>query len=91
MATYNFKCKDCDHKWQVVQSVHDPHPTQCEECESEGIRQIFSLPNTITCVTGAQINERAKALANNDWEKIKKADDKALNSLVGERVNPQKT
>lgn len=90
MAKYTFKCKECDHKWMLIQSVHDEHPTQCEQCESESIKQVFSASYLLACETGARINERAKTLADDDWKKIGKADDKALKTLVGDTVNPTK-
>ena len=90
VAKYTFKCKECDYRWRVIQSVHDEHPMQCEECESENIRQVFSASGLLTCETSVRINERAKTLANSDWKKIGKGNEKALSSLVGDKVNPAK-
>ena len=38
MATYNFKCTECDEKFEVVQSMKADHPTDCPDCVEKDIK-----------------------------------------------------
>jgi len=36
MATYTFKCTECDEKFEVVQSMKAEFPTDCPDCAANG-------------------------------------------------------
>ena len=40
MPTYDYKCKDCDHAFEIVQSFTDAALTECPECKGE-LRKVF--------------------------------------------------
>jgi putative FmdB family regulatory protein len=39
MPIYDFECKDCKHKIEVLQKFDDPSPV-CENCGAETIRVV---------------------------------------------------
>ena len=42
MPTYEYKCKDCDHQFDVVQSFSDDALTKCPNCRKKALRKVFS-------------------------------------------------
>lgn len=32
MPTYQYACRDCDHRFETVQSIHDDALTECPSC-----------------------------------------------------------
>ncbi|MFM5905468.1 MAG: FmdB family zinc ribbon protein [Micrococcales bacterium] len=40
MPTYDYKCKNCEHTFEIVQSFNDAALTECPECKGE-LRKIF--------------------------------------------------
>jgi putative FmdB family regulatory protein len=43
MPTYEYACKACGHRFEVVQSMRDDALTECPECGGE-LRKIFAPP-----------------------------------------------
>ncbi|MBE8521555.1 FmdB family transcriptional regulator [Amycolatopsis sp. H6(2020)] len=41
MPTYQYACKECDHRFEAVQSFSDPSLTDCPQC-SGALRKVFS-------------------------------------------------
>ena len=41
MPTYQYACKECDHRFEAVQSFSDPSLTACPQC-SGTLRKVFS-------------------------------------------------
>ena len=41
MPTYQYACKECDHRFEAVQSFSDPSLTVCPQC-SGVLRKVFS-------------------------------------------------
>ncbi len=41
MPTYQYACKECDHRFEAVQSFSDPSLTVCPQC-SGTLRKVFS-------------------------------------------------
>ena len=44
MPTYEYKCKDCDHQFDIVQSFSDDALTTCPSCKKKALRKVFSPP-----------------------------------------------
>jgi putative FmdB family regulatory protein len=44
MPTYEYKCKECDHQLEVVQSFTDDPLTKCPNCRKKALRKVFSPP-----------------------------------------------
>lgn len=43
MPLYDYECRNCGHKVEVLHGVNDPGPTACERCGGN-MRKLFSLP-----------------------------------------------
>lgn len=43
MPIYDFKCNDCGHEFDILESVseHDEHKEKCPKCKSENIERIL--------------------------------------------------
>lgn len=41
MPTYAYACRDCDHRFEAVQSFSDDSLTVCPECEGS-LRKVFN-------------------------------------------------
>ena len=44
MPTYEYKCRECGHQLEVVQSFTDDPLTKCPECRKKALRKVFSAP-----------------------------------------------
>ena len=42
MPTYSYKCTECDHSFDIVQSIADASLTACPSC-SGALRKVFGL------------------------------------------------
>ncbi len=40
MPTYEYECLDCGHPFEAVQSMKDPHLTECPQCGGKVQRKI---------------------------------------------------
>lgn len=40
MPTYEYRCKDCDHEFEIVQAFTDDSLTECPECGG-ALRKVF--------------------------------------------------
>ena len=43
MPTYDFRCKDCGHEFDVVLTMNEPRPKECPRCEGE-LRRVIVKP-----------------------------------------------
>ncbi|HKY16673.1 MAG TPA: FmdB family zinc ribbon protein [Microthrixaceae bacterium] len=41
MPTYDYRCRGCDHEFEIQQSFSDDPLTNCPECDGE-LRKVFS-------------------------------------------------
>jgi putative FmdB family regulatory protein len=41
VPTYEYECRDCGHRFEVVQSIKDPALSTCERCGG-GVRRLIS-------------------------------------------------
>jgi putative FmdB family regulatory protein len=42
---YEFQCKKCGHRFERMQKLSDPHPTDCPECGAkDSVGQLMSAP-----------------------------------------------
>lgn len=44
MPTYEYVCKNCGHRFDVVQSMHDESLTVCPNCGEPRLRKVFAPP-----------------------------------------------
>ena len=41
MPTYEYRCKECDHGFEIVQSFSDDALTKCPECKKKAIKKVY--------------------------------------------------
>ncbi|MFA5833976.1 MAG: FmdB family zinc ribbon protein [Bacteroidota bacterium] len=41
MPTYDYKCSNCGHLFEEVQSMKDPHLTKCPNCHNETLLRLI--------------------------------------------------
>lgn len=61
MPTYEYACKSCDHRFEVVQSFSEDALTTCPECEQEALRKIYNAAGIIFKGDGWHIKDYAGA------------------------------
>ncbi len=44
MPTYEFSCKNCDHKFSVFTSITQKKNVRCPSCSSGNLKQLFNNP-----------------------------------------------
>ncbi len=45
MPIYEYQCKKCGHRFERMQKMSDPHPTDCPECRAKkSVTQLVSAP-----------------------------------------------
>lgn len=42
MPTYTYKCDECEHQFDIRQSMSDDKLTTCPECEKESLSKIIT-------------------------------------------------
>lgn len=42
MPTYEYKCKKCEHGFEIVQKIKDDPLRQCPECKQESLQKIIT-------------------------------------------------
>ena len=46
MPTYQYACKECDHRFEAVQSFSDPSLTVCPQCQGR-LRKVFNAVGVV--------------------------------------------
>lgn len=41
MPTYTYKCNECDHQFDIRQSMNDDKLTTCPECDKEALSKVI--------------------------------------------------
>ncbi len=59
MPLYEFKCRDCDHNWEVKLAYRDPYP-DCPACGSGEVRKVFHPAALIFKGSGWHQNDYGK-------------------------------
>ena len=44
MPTYEYKCRECGHEFEIVQSFTDNALKKCPSCKKMQLRKVFSAP-----------------------------------------------
>tara|TARA_R110000744_G_scaffold3195_1_gene12482 strand:+ start:131 stop:319 length:189 start_codon:yes stop_codon:yes gene_type:complete len=45
MPTYNYKCKQCDHGFEIMQRMSDDPLVNCPECKKDELKKVM-VPST---------------------------------------------
>jgi putative FmdB family regulatory protein len=56
MPTYEYKCTQCDHQFEVFQSMNDEPVKTCEKCGGE-VRKLFGTAGIIFKGSGFYVND----------------------------------
>ncbi|QRP46951.1 FmdB family zinc ribbon protein [Amycolatopsis sp. FDAARGOS 1241] len=91
MPTYQYACKECDHRFEAVQSFSDASLTVCPQC-SGPLRKVFSSVGVVFKGSGFYRNDSrdssksstaatpAKSEAKSETKSEKKADSSSSSS-----------
>jgi len=41
MPTYEYRCGDCDHQFEVFQSIKDQAITECPKCHNQSVHRLI--------------------------------------------------
>jgi putative FmdB family regulatory protein len=41
MPTYSYRCKSCDHQYEVMQRMSDDVLTKCPKCDKEELKKVI--------------------------------------------------
>ena len=83
MPTYEHKCRECEHQWEEVYSMHDDPPTTCPECECENVYRMIFAPGKV------EVMLEGRELAQKLWKEGKdlarkaRTDEKLAADLYG--------
>ncbi len=84
MPTYEYKCKDCDHQFDVVQSFSDDALTTCPNCRKKALRKVFSPVGIVLKGSGFYKNDsrsgNGKSSASSTSTTADKADSSSSSS-----------
>jgi putative FmdB family regulatory protein len=84
MPIYEYECRVCEHKFEVMQAVSDPHPI-CPECASEDVRRLISLTSgKVEMDAREQLHSRILPEAKDMAKRIKEGDEQAAADVFGE-------
>lgn len=72
MPIYDYECRNCGHRVEVLHGVNDSGPTACERCGGQ-VRKLFSTPAIVFRGTGfAKKDFRdSRSTAKSDKEAVK--------------------
>ena len=73
MPTYEYRCRDCGHSFDIVQKMSDDQVTHCPECGGE-LRKVFTAPAIAFKGSGFYATDHGKRRASESSEKTEKKD-----------------
>ncbi|MDQ2731091.1 MAG: hypothetical protein M3Y56_05485 [Armatimonadota bacterium] len=96
MPTYEYLCKSCNHRFDLVQKISDPPPAACPECEGGPIQKVFTSVGVIFKGAGFHINDYRKPESKSesdskDGEKSSPKDDTKTDSTKEAATGESKT
>lgn len=59
MPTYEYACKACDHRFEIVQSFAEDALTTCPDCEQDALRKVYNAAGIIFKGDGWHIKDYA--------------------------------
>ncbi len=61
MPIYEFQCKKCGHRFERMQKMSDPQPTNCPKCKAKNsVEQLLSAPAVQFKGSGWYVTDYAK-------------------------------
>lgn len=65
MPTYQYACKNCGHRFEIVQSFSDPSLTECPECQGD-LRKVFNSVGVVFKGSGFYRTDSRAASSSSD-------------------------
>lgn len=59
MPTYEYACKACDHRFEIVQSFAEDALTTCPDCAQDALRKVYNAAGIIFKGDGWHIKDYA--------------------------------
>jgi putative FmdB family regulatory protein len=75
MPTYEYACKNCGHRFDVVRSMQDEPLTVCPNCGEPQLRKVFAAPAIAFKGSGFYATDQRKKAKPRDEGDSRKADD----------------
>ena len=88
MPTYEYRCRDCGHSFDIVQKMSDDPLTHCPECGGE-LRKVFAPPAISFKGSGFYATDHGKKTKPPGGEK-KKDGDAGSSGGSGDQARPKK-
>jgi putative FmdB family regulatory protein len=87
MPRYDFVCLKCDHRFEIVATIHESRPNKCPKCKGELTQDYSSIGiNTLGCSLATSHRRIQKDVAR-DVKAIMRGDDKVMADYCGDKVN----
>ena len=81
MPIYEYQCKKCGHRFERMQKLSDPHPTDCPDCKAkDSVGQLLSAPAVQFKGSGWYVTDYARKSGSSSKTGESKADVKAESS-----------
>ena len=83
MPTYEHKCRECSHQWELIYGMSDDPPTICPKCKEENVYRMISAPGAV------KVRLEGKELVKQLWKEGKdlahkaKTNENLANELYG--------
>jgi putative FmdB family regulatory protein len=85
MPTYEYVCRSCGHRFEVVRSIHDDALTECPDCGGQ-LRKVFTPPAISFKGSGFYATDHGKKRAGStDGEKRSTKSDTGETGEKGEK------
>lgn len=68
MTLYEYRCADCSHGFETVQSMRDESLTDCPECDAASLKRIL-FGNVTPSSTPTRMNNIPPRKVEPSWEK----------------------
>lgn len=83
MPVYDYKCKDCEHVFEVFHKIADSGPTECPECKQNNVFKLMSPIMGSVELRGQELSRKIKADAQKLIQESSKSQ-KVLANMVGD-------
>jgi putative FmdB family regulatory protein len=77
MPTYDYKCKNCGHEFEYLQSIKAEHLSKCPECNTDQLKRLIGTGSGILFKgTGFYQTDYRSSSYSKDQKKDSKTDKK---------------
>lgn len=88
MPTYQYRCTDCDHDFEIVQKFSDASLTECPECEGN-LRKVFSAVGVVFKGSGFYATDNRTKGKSNAASAVATEAPKASGSAAAPAASPK--